>query len=421
MTQAFHKILIGLICFIFATGCKKEFDTPPVALANDGARINIAQIKAKYYTNINYKFKNDSNLYCVVIADEVSGNLYKEIYVRDVSGAIKVKLKNAGGFYTGDSIRINLKGIYLNEYNRHIQLDSVDKEKSVVKLASGLSPQPLTTTLEQINLNTTATNTLQSQLVRLNTVEFIEGDRNQTFADAVGLQSKNLVIRSCSNQTLTVRTSGYANFASAKSPAGNGQLIAIVSQFGDENGDMQLLLRNSTELNMSGVSCTPTVSANYLSKDFNDNSISSGGWSNVNVNGNINWSTSTQGGAANPYGRISNFISGANQTCETWLISPAINLSAASNPVLSFRNAFNYSGDPLEVYASTNYTSGNPSTATWTKLNFTLSGGNWAFVNSGNVNLSAYKTGTTKIGFKYTGTNNSGSTWEIDEVLVKEN
>ena len=421
MKQLLHNILIALFCLIFASSCKKQYDTPPVALANDGARVTIKQIKAKYYTNINYKFKNDSNLYCVVIADEVSGNLYKEIYVRDASGAIKVKLKNAGGFYTGDSIRINLKGIYLNEYNRHIQLDSVDKEKSVVKLASGLSPQPISTSLEQINLNTAATNTLQSQLVRLNNVEFIEEDKNQAFADAVGLQSKNLILRSCSNQTLTVRTSGYANFAAAKSPAGNGQVIAIVSQFGDENGDMQLLLRNSKELNMAGVSCTPTLGTNYLGKDFNDNSISSGGWSNVNVNGNVNWSTSIQGGAANPYGRISNFISGANQTCETWLISPAINLSASTNPVLSFRNAFNYSGDPLAVYVSTNYTSGNPSTAAWTKLNFTLSGGNWAFVNSGNVNLSAYKTVTTKIGFKYTGTNNNGSTWEIDEVLVKEN
>lgn len=421
MTRFLQKSLFALFSLGFILACKKEYDTPPVALANDGARITVKQIKAKYYSNINYKFNNDSNLYCVVIADEVSGNLYKEIYVRDASGAIKVKLKNAGGFYTGDSIRINLKGIYLNEYNRHIQLDSVDKEKSVVKLASGLLPQPVNVTLEQINLNTAATNTLQSQLVKLSNVEFIEGDRNQTFADAVGLQSKNLVIRSCSNQTLTVRTSGYANFASSKSPSGNGQLIAIVSQFGDANGDMQLLLRNSSELSMNAPSCTPTVGSNYLSKDFNDNNAQSGGWSNVNVVGTVNWSASTHVGASSPYGRISNFISSTNQACETWLISPAINLGAATNPVLSFRNAYNYSGDPLEVYVSTNYTSGSPSTGTWTKLNFTLSGGNWSFVNSGSINLSAYKTNNTKIGFKYTGTTNNGSTWEVDDILVKEN
>src|SRR5688572_2971726 len=164
------------LVFLFGF-CKNEFDTPPVKQAQDGARITIAQIKSKYFKNINYKFKADSNLYCVVTADEVSGNLYKDVYVRDASGAIHVKLKFSGGLYIGDSIRINLKGALLNEYNSLIQLDSVNVEKSVVKLASGLNPQALTVSLEQVLVNTAATNTLQSQLVRINSLEFIQSDR----------------------------------------------------------------------------------------------------------------------------------------------------------------------------------------------------------------------------------------------------
>jgi hypothetical protein len=129
-------------------------------------------------------------LYCVVTADEVSGSFYKDVYVRDASGAIRVKLLYSGGLYIGDSIRINLKGIVLNEYNSLIQLDSVDLSKSVVKLASGLKPQALTVTLEQIHANTAATSTLQSQLVRINRLEFFESDRNVSFADAIGKTSK---------------------------------------------------------------------------------------------------------------------------------------------------------------------------------------------------------------------------------------
>ena len=158
----------------------------------------------------------------------------------------------------------------------------------------------------------------------------------------------------------------------------------------------------------------------YLKKDFNDNSISSGGWSQIQVNGDVLWSTSSAGGAPNPYAKISNYISGNNQVCETWLISPALDLSAALQPVLNFRNAYNYSGPKLELYVSTNYTSGAPNSGNWTKLSFTLSSGSWAFVSSGNIDLSAYKSSNTRMAFKYTGADNSGSTWEMDDLVVKE-
>ncbi len=412
--------LIPLVLIQFAF-CKKEFDTPPLKQADDGTRITIVEIKTRYHKNIHYKFKADSNLYCVVTADEVSGNLYKDVYVRDASGAIHVKLTYSGGLYIGDSIRINLKGIVLNEYNGLIQLDSVDVSKSVVKLASGLNPQPLVLSLEQINANTAATNTVQSQLVKINALEFSESDRNVTFADAIGKASKTLVLRSCSEQSIALRSSGYANFASQLTPSGNGYIIAIVGQYGEQAGDMQLTLRQYGDVKMNGSLCTTqTTSSVYLKKDFNDNSISSGGWTQYKVNGDVLWSTSSAGGASSPYAKISNYISGANQTCETWLISPTINLVDATQPVLNFRNAYNYSGPELEVYVSTNYSSGTPSTASWTKLNFNTSSGNWVFVSSGIVDLSVYKTSTTRIAFKYTGSDTSGSTWEVDDVFVKE-
>jgi len=413
-------ILIPFVFLQFAF-CKKEFDTPPLKQADDGSRISIAQIKARYFKNIHYKFKADSNLYCVVTADEVSGNLYKDVYVRDASGALHLKLTYSGGLYIGDSIRINLKGIVLNEYNGLIQLDSVDVSKSVVKLASGLNPQPLVMSLEQITANTAATNTVQSQLVKINNLEFLDGDRNVTFADAVGKASKTLVLKSCSEQSIALRSSGYANFASQLTPSGNGYIIAIVGQYGEQAGDMQLTLRQYGDVKMNGSLCTTqTTSSVYLKKDFNDNSISSGGWTQYKVNGDILWSTSSAGGVSSPYAKISNYISGANQTCETWLISPSINLVDATLPVLNFRNAYNYTGPELEVYVSTNYNSGTPSFANWVKLNFNLSTGNWAFVNSGDVNLSAYKNTNVRIAFKYTGSNTSGSTWELDDVVVKE-
>ncbi|MFO0436071.1 MAG: choice-of-anchor J domain-containing protein, partial [Sphingobacteriaceae bacterium] len=117
------------------------------------------------------------------------------------------------------------------------------------------------------------------------------------------------------------------------------------------------------------------------------------------------------------YIQISNYF-GSNVACETWLISPSMNLNSEASPRLVFKSAYNYSGPALQVLVSTNYSSGDPNAATWTALSPALSGGSWNWVKSGNVSLSAYKSANTRIAFKYTGTNTSGSTWEIDDVAI---
>ncbi len=423
MKNNYFKSILILTTILLFSSCKKEFDNPPVKEITSGSFINIANIKAKYSGNINYKFKADSNLYCVVIADELNGNLYKDIYVKDITGALHIKLVSGGGIFIGDSIRINLKGVILNEYNKLIQLDSVDSEKSIVKLASGYNPQPVSMTINQINANTAATNSVQSKLVKIDNVEFLSVDQNQPYADAIGKGSLNRIIKSCNGQTLTVRTSGYSNFASYLTPSGNGSIIGIVSQY---NITMQLILRNNNEVVMKGSLCasgppTPTTSGTYLSKNFDDNSITSGGWTSQNVTGAISWTTSSFGGRS--FAKISNYVSttSVNIACESWLISPPISLSTSTNPILSFQNAYKYSGSPLEVYVSTNYNSGLPSSATWVPLTFNLSAGNFVFINSGNISLNNYKNSNTRIAFKYVGSAIDGSTWEIDDILVKEN
>lgn len=415
-----YLLFSSLLIFI---SCKKEYDLPPVKQISNGSFINIANIKAKYTANLIYKFKADSNLYCVVTADEISGNLYKDIYVKDLTGSIHVKLLNSGGIYIGDSIRINLKGVILNEYNKLIQLDSVDTEKSVVKLASGYNPEPSVLTISQIIANTAATNSVQSRLVKINNVEFLTTDQGKTFADAIGKASQNRILKSCTGETLTVRTSGYSNFAANLTPSGNGSIIGIASQYGTT---MQLLIRNINEVQLNGTLCNSTNTSNpgssYLSKNFDDNSITSGGWLLQSVIGSsVTWTTSSFGGQT--FGKITNYISttSVNIACENWLISPVLSLSSSTNPVLSFQNAYKYTGAPLEVYVSTNYSSGLPSSAIWTPLTFILSSGNYVFINSGNISLSAFKSSNVRIGFKYKGSATDGSTWEIDDVIVKEN
>lgn len=362
------------------------------------------------------RFTQDVYFIGVVVADEQSGNFYKEIYLRDRynTGAIRLDFTQRSSFFVGDSVRVNLKGldVNLNGDTDILEIDSLDHEKFVVKFASGAKPQPRVLTIAQLNSNLS---TYLGDLVQLTNVAFSPTDVAQYWSDPIGQSSLNRIIQDCNGSQLIVRTSNYANFALEKTPTGNGTLIGIATAY---QGTSQLAIRNPAEANMSGTGCTI-----YLKKDFEDNSLTSGGWTQQSVvNGSVLWTASSFG--SDKFGKISGYLSG-NTNSENWLISPSLNLAASSNPVLSFRTAAKFSGDLLELWVSTNYSSGAPSTATWTQLTgFALSPnnpGNYAWTASGNISLSLYKNANTRFAFKYKSTTAGSTTYEVDDVIVKEN
>ncbi|PCJ77851.1 MAG: hypothetical protein COA57_16485 [Flavobacteriales bacterium] len=167
------------------------------------------------------------------------------------------------------------------------------------------------------------------------------------------------------------------------------------------------------------ITCIQAYTQTYLSKDFEDDSLNSGGWTTQVVVGTDDWTTFLFSGSY--FGKVSNWDGAANNASETWLISPPVDLTTATSPILTFTTAFNFSGPALEVFVSTNYNgSGAPSTALWDTLNPALSTGSWTWVGSGNLDLSAYLTDSVFIAYKYTGSNADGSTWEVDDIIIDE-
>ncbi len=409
------KLLIaGLIFGALATSCKREYDSPPVKETPTGGVLTLTQLR-NLYTGTPHKFVGDSSVYAVVIADETSGNLYKEVYISDGTAAMNVRLLTGGGLYEGDSIRIYLKGTVLSEYNSVLQLDSVDVDVNVIKQATGKSIAPMVTTVDQINP------LMQAHLIKLEDVEFAPSSQGQTYADAVNQQSVNLDLTDCNGNTVLVRTSGYANFAGDVVPSGNGDMLAIVGQFGS---DMQLYIRRPSELTFNNTACGGVPPGTYLNKDWEDQDLTSGGWVTKLVTGTLNWSASDQG-SGTWYAKMSNYNGSTNEDSEAWLITPAMDFTSATNPELNFETAYNYAGPALEVLVSTDYDGiSNPATqGTWTPLSPTLSPGSWTWTPSGALNLSSYNgNSSVYIGFKYTGSSPStGSTWELDNVNVAEN
>jgi hypothetical protein len=414
--KAFSKILLILIAGIIFSTCKKKFDLPPDRVIENSGSITIDSIVGRYVQHyiLNsphtfYHFNSDANLTCTVIADEISGNLYKQVFVEDGTGGLQIKLINGYGLNAGDKIRINLNGVLLDAYGQMVQLDSVDIDKCVVKISSGNPVVPVKTTFNELMSFNYGLSKYQSRLVLLDSVEFAPGDKGQFYSDtSIYKYTLERTLLNSAQVPVIVRTSGYANFAKNLTPCGKGSIVAMAGQY---NNTIQLTVRQLSDVNISYDNCP------LLVKNFNDGSITSGGWINYHATGNINWVPGSYSGQT--YGQISNYISGqGNQLCETWLISPAINLNSAQNPNLSFQSAYNYSGPALEVFASTNYNSGDPSAAAWTKLNPALSPGSWAWTGSGKISLNSFKSSNTRIAFKYTGTASNGSTWQIDDIAI---
>lgn len=401
--------LIALALTVGLASCKKEFDEPPVKSIATGSVISLDSV-INSYQGADYRFTTDVSTYGVVTADEVDGNLYKNIFVQSGSSAINVRLLNSGGVYIGDSIRIYLKGTKITKYNGMLQLDSVDVDKNIIKQATNVVVTPTTVNITDLN------SSMQSRLIRLNNVELDALELSNTWADAANQLSEDRTITDCSGNTVIVRTSGYSTYAGLQVAQGNGTLVAIVGVYGTT---IQLYLRSLGEAVMTGSRCSGMPPIMY--KNFEDNSATSGGWSNINVSGTINWATNSIGASfGSYYGQCSNFVSSVNIACETWLISPSMDLSSTVNPVFSFWNAYKYTGTALQVYVSTDYVSGLPGTGTWTLLSPTLSPGSFTWVNSGNMSLSAYKTSNVHVAFKYSGTSTSGSTWELDDIMVED-
>jgi hypothetical protein len=152
---------------------------------------------------------------------------------------------------------------------------------------------------------------------------------------------------------------------------------------------------------------------------FTNDPITTWGYQAISVAGNQVW----QYDSINYYMKMTGFADGSNNENIDWLITPSINLSTSIGSYFHFLHAakFGAPASELSVWASIDYNGTNMATANWTQLtvpNFP-SGADWTFVESGNVNLIQFAgQNNVRIGFKYTSTTSSATTWEIKEIKV---
>jgi hypothetical protein len=367
--------------------------------------------------NSNVLISDNIYIKAKVTANDETANIYRFVYTEDATGGIRVNINKASKaisqdprFKVGKTLIVNLKGLYIGRYNGEFQIGTQSgasvgfiADADVYKYLFDAKEGITTITPTEIKI-ADITPDVVGKWVKIKNVQFADSELGNTF-------SGNRILVDCSGNKVIVRTNTQASFANAMLDSGKGDIYAIVSVY---NGTYQLIIPHQYNADLDGARCDGTVPPSIIFWDAFDAGL--GSWTTVNVEGEQVWTTSITSG--NNYAKMSGYASG-NFANEDWLISPEVNLNGYKSAFVSLDSDYNFAGNVLETYITTNYT-GDVKTTTWTPIAIPLdTTSGWGFYNSGNVSLDKYLGQKVRIAFKYTSTTASASTWEIDNFSIK--
>ncbi len=445
--KIFLILLLPVLAWSFRSCINPNDIPPPEVPFVTGEMVTVDQVKALYAAELAKSWqerkpvlidKNWTLAGIVTASDKKDGNFYKEAYIQDNTTGLRMLFAATSGLYTGDSILVNVKGLYLGDYGNFIQLggepytdasgnfrvSGCNMDNQVLKISAGNRKSAQLATIRQVK-----SAGWLGKLVKLENVQFEDTETGKTWADGLAdpPAAANRVLEDCSDNRIIVRTSGYASFANEILPAGKGSLTGIITVF---NSDYQIVVRDLAEVQLSGERCgyvpqplgqpVETLSQNFESFK-NDATIYIAGWQNIAQAGGRLWLNKLFSG--NGYAQATAYNSGLAKMV-AWLITNPVNIS--TQKVLQFQTAKAYwahtgNNHPLEVLFSTDYNGTNLASATWTTLPAVLVQKNdpdHTFIGSGNVNLPVQQGKSGVVAFRYTGSNTESTSSRIDNIVI---
>lgn len=163
--------------------------------------------------------------------------------------------------------------------------------------------------------------------------------------------------------------------------------------------------------------------ATFLKETF---ATSLGAFTTQEVVGDFAWKFEEYNGKG--YAKVSGFANSASQDAESWLVSPAFDLSGATDANIAFDYVIN-KGDASAaardhtLLITDNYT-GNVTTTEWTAISFgAVNDNTWNFKSVSNIKVPESMIGKNNIvvAFKYVSTTANSSTWEMNNLVISGN
>lgn len=270
MNQMYESWMVRRICFgllACCTACAAKFDQPPgYAGTNLQATMSIARLQQSHIPGNAEKMTDGQVISGIVTANDANDNFYKTIVIQDSTAGISIRMDGFGlaaNYPLGLHIFIRLNGLWMGEYGGMLQLGgSADFSNPAYPellpipaplftkyiVAGSIEPLPPPLKLRYNELD----QEMHSRLIELDSAELAASDTGKPYADAVNKVTVSHRVLFCGGGSLYLRTSGYASFAKAKTPGGNGRIRGIYTVFGSQK---QLVIRDTSDLFMPGPRC----------------------------------------------------------------------------------------------------------------------------------------------------------------------
>ena len=266
------KYLSILALSLIATSCMNEFDEPLFSEPPFGnneigeANMTIADLKAEYASTISgnsvKQIAEDIIIEGVVVANDESGNVYKQFIINDETGAMVIGVNDVGLYAMvpkGQRVRIACKDLYIGGYGKMAQIGGLYNGK-VGRMNKNIYPQhvcligiPDPTQPEmqpQVIDDSFFTNENKNNLakfVRLEGVEITEADGTALWAPEELKNSSNVVERNIKigNTKIVLRMSTYADFANEAIPTGKLNINGVMTRYNDY---WQFVISHTTDI-----------------------------------------------------------------------------------------------------------------------------------------------------------------------------
>ena len=402
------------------------------------ANITISELRtqnAAATTDVPIIIAQSQILKATITSSDEAGNIYKNIYIQDETGAIGVRVDQNNictKYPVGQTIYIDLEGLCVSVYGGEQQIAIYDEsnnyktapipweifQEKAIRDGWGAPENVKPIVLDDISTINTNPDNYKFKLVQFTGVTFQNGGKG-IFApeDAYGEEN----ITDSHGNSIIVRTSNYASFASNKLPEGKGNITGILGRF---NGTWQLTLRTANDVsdftgsNEEGGNEGGETPSGETKTVFEETFATGKGEFTIKdevlpEGSDYVWKHETF--KDDNYMKASAFIGGPKAS-ESWLISPAIDLSSTTNATLTFEHTHKFAGTPsneLTLWVT------EISAENWKQLTIDKYGTNndYTFVTP-TIDLSAYAGKSIKFAFKYVSNTTAAGTWEVRNIKV---
>lgn len=446
-------ILIALVCTLFASCMGEDYASPALDQSPFGNNelketnvLTIQQLKDKYsniITNSSMEeVTEDIQIKGIITGNDIGGNIYNEVSLQDATGALLVCIAQ-GGLYgplpIGQEILISLKGLMIGGYGQQPEIGGVYTNTktgaqsigrmprymwdSHYKLIGKADPARAEALMETFDISQMSNaNYLAAQcgkLMKIKGVTLKDANGKKVFAPddgsvALTANCANRAFTGIDQNSLVLRTSTYADFANTVMPEGEHDIVGIFTRY---RNTWQILLRTLDDVKEAEPEPTALFEESFLDPDRKQ-----GDFQIINVvkpdDLGYVWNWDSRYGM-----KASAYVNSTYYETDSWIVSPAIDLSGVGNATLSFSQTWRYGNgvEDLHVYATTEAFDGNTIDASkWTELKLDQwpDGTSWDFITS-TASLSAFAgKNNVRIGFRYTSTSTAAATWEVQNVSI---